>query len=289
MITKVKSLKPQSYRLLWEKSSSVQITLGNWFSVPFWESQMNVRVLKALTTSVWKKSLELCWSPLLPKLKWPRDSSQETFVISPLTLCSRGRSGSSCPAPGNQQLTLSQSCLAPRFFLDQRLVILWGIIHSAHTKQLELELPEGRGRSCPLLHPSIQPWVQCMLAEVTQAGTYTLSSALYHLLNLLRPYYEKLWEEPGKTTPSYRWGNGDAESLNHLFPFLCAFVSAVPLGLKTLPSSFRSQCSCHPPKLPMPMNVFWKLSTADNTVTGFLSGSLVGRRVEENHLEKAEK
>lgn len=38
-----------------------------------------------------------------------------------------------------------------------------------------------------------------------------------------------------------------------------------------------------------PMNVFWKLSTADNTVTGFLSGSLVGRRVEENHLEKAEK
>lgn len=97
MITKVKSLKPQSYRLLWEKSSSVQITLGNWFSVPFWESQMNVRVLKALTTSVWKKSLELCWSPLLPKLKWPRDSSQETFVISPLTLCSRGSSGSPCP------------------------------------------------------------------------------------------------------------------------------------------------------------------------------------------------
>lgn len=169
-------------------------------------------------------------------------------LLSALWLCVlEDALGARAPAPGNQQLTLSQSCLAPRFFLDQRLVILWGIIHSAHTKQLELELPEGRGRSCPLLHPSIQPWVQCMLAEVTQAGTYTLSSALYHLLNLLRPYYEKLWEEPGKTTPSYRRGNGDAESLNHLFPFLCAFVSAVPLGLKTLPSSFRSQCSCHPP------------------------------------------
>lgn len=34
----------------------------------------------------------------------------------------------------------------------------------------------------------------------------------------------------------------------------------------------------HPCKLPMPMNVFWKLSAADNTVTGFLSSSLARRR-----------
>lgn len=40
------------------------------------------------------------------------------------------------------------------------------------------------------------------------------------------------------------------------------------------------------PKLPMPMRVFWNLSTADNIVIGFLSGSLVGRSRKKGIWEK---
>lgn len=45
----------------------------------------------------------------------------------------------------------------------------------------------------------------------------------------------------------------------------------------------------HPRKFPMPMSVFWKLSAADNTVIGFLSGSLAGRNREEKSLGKLKK
>lgn len=45
----------------------------------------------------------------------------------------------------------------------------------------------------------------------------------------------------------------------------------------------------HPRKFPMPMSVFWKRSAADNTVIGFLSGSLAGRSGEEKSLGKLKK
>lgn len=44
-----------------------------------------------------------------------------------------------------------------------------------------------------------------------------------------------------------------------------------------------------PAELPMPVSVFWKLSTADNAVTGFLSRSFVGRREKKITWRKLKK